>query len=106
MNGLRVYTNTQSQETQGGYTIFYCRRDDGPYYRWSYEEQRKQWRVARVRPSHPFPSALFSTNWKNVPAVLRPSMVAHYQGYRPVKQRGEPPPPQHTRPPYALDNTI
>ncbi len=44
MNGLRVYTNTQHQETQGGYAIFYCRRDDGPYYRWSYEEQRKQWR--------------------------------------------------------------
>jgi hypothetical protein len=79
MNGLRVYTNTQHQETQGGYAIFYCRRDDGPYYRWSYEEQRKEWRVARVRTSDLAPSALCSTNWKVVPPSLRRSMVDHYQ---------------------------
>jgi len=41
MNGLRVYTNTQHQETQGGFTIFTAGVTTARYYRWSYEEQRK-----------------------------------------------------------------
>jgi hypothetical protein len=79
MNGLRVYTNPQSQESQGGYGVFYCRREDGPYYRWYYEEKLNQWRVARVHGSDFSPGALCTTNWKVVPASLRRSMVDHYQ---------------------------
>ncbi len=79
MNGLRVYTNPQSHETPGGYNIFYCRREDGPFYRWSYAEELKQWRVARVRTADLSPSSLSMTNWKVVPDSLRVSMVDHYQ---------------------------
>jgi len=79
MNGLRVYTNPQSQESQGAYGVFYCRREDGPYYRWYYEEKLSQWRVARVHGSDFSPGALSTTNWKVVPASLRRSMVDHYQ---------------------------
>ncbi len=79
MNGLRVYINPQVKETCGGFGVFYSRRENGPYYRWAYEEKRSLWRVARVQPSDFSPKMLSNANWKGVPAALQKSMVEHYQ---------------------------
>jgi hypothetical protein len=79
INGLRVYVNPQVTETRGGFGVFYSRRENGPYYRWVYEEKVSRWRVARVQPSD-FSSRTFSTaNWKGVPASLQKRMVEHYE---------------------------
>ena len=79
INGLRVYVNPQAGETRGGFGVFYSRRENGPYYRWVYEEKVSRWRVARVQPSD-FSSRTFSTaNWKGVPASLQKRMVEHYE---------------------------
>ena len=79
INGLRIYINPQVNETRGGFGVFYSRRENGPYYRWVYEEKVSRWRVARVQPSD-FSSRTFSTaNWKGVPASLQKRMVEHYE---------------------------
>jgi len=64
MNGLRVYTNPQLQETRGGFGIFYSRRENGPYYRWAYEEKVSHWRVARVQPGDFALKVLSNASWK------------------------------------------
>jgi hypothetical protein len=79
MNGLRVYINPRVAETCGGFGVFYSRRENGPYYRWAYEEKRKVWRVSRVQPSDFSPKMLSNANWKGVPAALQKSMIEHYQ---------------------------
>jgi hypothetical protein len=79
MNGLRVYINPHVKETCGGFGVFYSRRENGPYYRWAYEETVSLWRVSRVSPSDFAPKALANANWKGVPAALQKSMVEHYQ---------------------------
>jgi len=79
MNGLRVYVNQAGPETRGGHGIFYSRRDDGPFYRWFFEEKIGAWRVARVQASDFSPKALSTANWKGVPVALQRSMGEHYQ---------------------------
>ena len=79
MNGLRVYINPHVKETCGGFGVFYSRRENGPYYRWAYEETVSLWRVSRVSPSDFSPKTLANANWKGVPAALQKSMVEHYQ---------------------------
>ena len=79
MNGLRVYTNPHVTETGGGFGVFYSRRENGPYYRWAFEEKVSLWRVSRVSPSDFSPKALSNANWKGVPAALQKSMIEHYQ---------------------------
>ena len=79
MNGLRVYMNPEIAETWGGHGIFYSRRENGPYYRWRYEEKLSQWSVARVHSSNFSPRMLCTTTWKVVPAALQKSMVEHYE---------------------------
>ncbi len=68
-----------AEETCGGFGVFYSRRENGPYYRWAYEETVSLWRVSRVSPSDFVPKALSNANWKGVPAALQKSMVEHYQ---------------------------
>src|SRR5213075_1459371 len=48
MHGLRVYINGGAVETHGGCPVFYSRREDGPYYRWSYDDSLCEWQVGRV----------------------------------------------------------
>ena len=79
MNGLRVYINQETAEKRGGYGVFYSRRDDGPFYRWCYEETVGQWRVSRVHSSEFSHRVLSTTNWKVVPVALQRSMGDHYQ---------------------------
>jgi hypothetical protein len=79
MNGLRVYINGISAETQGGCPIFYSRREDGPYYRWSYDDSAAEWQVGRVVRSGVSPKMLAPATWKTVPERLQRSIVEHYE---------------------------
>ena len=79
MNGLRVYINGNTMETRGGCPVFYSRREDGPYYRWSYDDSLSEWQVGRVLTSGVSPKVLAPATWKTVPAGLQRSMVEHYE---------------------------
>jgi len=58
--------------------VFYSRRYDGPYYRWSYEQNLEGWRSVRV-PAGELPYlALCVSPWKDVPRSLKNSLAAHY----------------------------
>jgi hypothetical protein len=78
MNGLRIYINTATPETQLGDTVFYSRRSDGPYYRWCYEETLARWRSSRIHVSDMSPKELCIATWKGVPAALKASLNQHY----------------------------
>jgi hypothetical protein len=81
MNGLRVYTNpngTNGTNAQSGRSVFYSRREDGPYYRWRYEEGLGQWIFSRVHPSDLLPKALCIASWTAVPTTLRARLSEHY----------------------------
>src|SRR5258707_12520426 len=80
MNGLRVYINPHVKETCGGFGVFYSRRENGPHYRWGYEETASLWRVSRGSPSEFAPKAPANANWKSVPAACPKNMVEQYQG--------------------------
>src|SRR2546430_13797196 len=47
MNSLRVYIEGDGAETRRTRSVFYSRREDGPYYRWVYDDTIRQWRVGR-----------------------------------------------------------
>lgn len=79
MNGLRVYTKSDVVETLGGYPVFYSRREDGPYYRWSFDDNVRQWQVGRVLRSGVSQKTLAPATWKKIPAGLQRNMVEHYQ---------------------------
>lgn len=79
MNGLRVYVNSEVTESLGDRPIFYSRREDGPYYRWSYDDKLTQWRVDRVLKSGVSPKALAVAAWKQLPIALQRNIIDHYQ---------------------------
>jgi hypothetical protein len=79
MNGLRVYTTGETIETRGGCLVFYSRREDGPYYRWSYDDSGCEWQVGRVLRSGVSPKMLEPATWKTIPAGLKKSIVEHYE---------------------------
>jgi len=79
MNGLRVYIKGDAVETCGGCPVFYSRREDGPYYRWSYDESLCEWQVSRVLPSGFSPKMLALATRKKVPAGLEKSLASHYE---------------------------
>lgn len=76
MHGLRVYVNTVGADPQGSHGVFYSRRDDGPYYRWHYVEEKSRWYSARV-PLDRVPNSLRMAH-KSVPPSLRVQLLAHY----------------------------
>ena len=79
MNGLRVYKKGDLVETCGGCPVFYSRREDGPYYRWSYDNGLQVWQAGRVLRSGISPKVLTATTWKGIPAHLQKSIVEHYE---------------------------
>jgi hypothetical protein len=79
MNGLRVYVNGVTAEVHSGRTVFYSRREDGPFYRWSYDDDARQWRVDRVLKSGVSAKTLSSKPWKDIPTGLQRSIIEHYQ---------------------------
>ncbi len=78
MNGLRVYIDGEGEgdETRRTRSVFYSRREDGPYYRWVYDDAIRQWRVGRVMKSA---KTLSAAAWKTLPVTLQRSIVEHYQ---------------------------
>jgi len=78
MNGLRIYLNGDPVETCAGHPVFYSRREDGPYYRWSYDDNLSAWHVGRVLRSGVSPKVLKVATWKGIPARLQRSIVEHY----------------------------
>ena len=78
MNGLRIYVNRKVTEISGHNRVFYSRRAMGPYYRWSYEETPKQWRVARMHSSDFSSTELSPSNWKTIPSLLQVTLKVHY----------------------------
>lgn len=79
MNGLRMYTNGDSTEVRGGCPVFYSRREDGPYYRWSYNEKASAWQVGRVLRSGVSSKVLAPATWKTIPTRLQRSVIEHYE---------------------------
>jgi hypothetical protein len=61
-----------------GSEVFYSRRADGPYYRWSYENTQQQWRCVRVHADELPYLSLSASRWKNVPRSLQRSLTEHY----------------------------
>jgi len=62
----------------GGISVFYSRRYDGPFYRWSFEQKLQGWRSERV-PAAELPHlTLCGSPWKDVPRSLKSSLAAHY----------------------------
>ena len=79
MHGLKVFINGETLETCGGCPVFYSRREDGPYYRWSYDDTSREWRVDRVLRSGVSPRIFEAATWKKIPEPLQKSMADHYQ---------------------------
>ena len=81
MNGLRVYIDGDGDEAETRRTrsVFYSRREDGPYYRWVYDDTIRQWRVGRVMKSATLAKTLSAAAWKTLPVTLQRSIVEHYQ---------------------------
>jgi hypothetical protein len=61
-----------------GSQVFYSRRSEGPYYRWSYEHTLQQWRSVRVLADELPYLSLSVSRWKNVPRSLQRTLVEHY----------------------------
>ena len=81
MNGLRVYIDGEGDAADPRRTrsVFFSRREDGPYYRWVYDDARRQWRVGRVMKSASLARTLSAAAWKTLPLALQRSIVEHYQ---------------------------
>jgi len=79
MNGLRVYIDGDEAEIRSTRSVFFSRREDGPYYRWVYDDALRQWRVGRVMKSTSFARTLSPAAWKTLPVTLQRSIVEHYQ---------------------------
>lgn len=78
LNGLRLFIPDAAVSVDSRSEIFYSRRSDGPYYRWSFEQHLQRWRCVRV-PADQLPKLpLTLSRWKNVPDDLQRSLVEHY----------------------------
>jgi hypothetical protein len=78
LNGLRMFILDGRVVPSDGSEVFYSRRSDGPYYRWSYEQKLEQWRSVRVHADELPYLTLAASRWKNVPRSLQRSLVEHY----------------------------
>ncbi|MCA1593318.1 MAG: hypothetical protein LC754_11860 [Acidobacteria bacterium] len=78
MSGLRVYFNPAGADTHRERGVFYSRREDGPLYRWRYDEARCQWRGSRVHPANLRLNLLSIASWKIVPTELQARLGEHY----------------------------
>jgi len=59
-------------------SVFYSRRYDGPYYRWSYEQKLQAWRSVRVHADELPHLNLCNSPWQNVPPSLKTNLAEHY----------------------------
>lgn len=78
MNGLRIYTNLLTSEADCEDSIFFSRRADGPFYRWSYEQTLNQWHYSRVNALDVIHRELSLASWKGLPPALQARLRGHY----------------------------
>jgi hypothetical protein len=78
MQGLRIYLDLKRTDPQVGALIFYSQRAGGPYYRWRYEELRREWLCSRMPAGDLTVRELVAAPWKEVPAALKTTLVLHY----------------------------
>lgn len=78
MDGLRIFTNRSVSESHDGCAVFYSRRNDGPFYRWSYFENRDEWQAGRVG-SLISRNELLARTWKTIPEPLQRSIIDYYE---------------------------
>lgn len=77
MNGLRMYIVVPSDAPEVQ-KIFFSRRGDGPYYRWSYQEDARKWTVSRVISHDAASEPLCLATWKTIPLTLQTRLGEHY----------------------------
>jgi len=78
LNGLRVFTVDGQSLRPLELRVFYSRRSDGPYYRWSYAPNVQQWEFVRV-PHEQLPYlTLCASRWNNIPRALQSKLADHY----------------------------
>ena len=78
ISGLRVYVCGRGSNPVITDSVFYSRRGDGPYYRWSYEQKLGQWHSARMHTADVSPREFYLARWKGVPPALQLSLGEHY----------------------------
>lgn len=78
MNGLRVYIHPADADPPAKRRVFYSRREDGPYYRWQFEESLGQWRGARVYLPDVTLRLLSIAAWQVLPPTLQARLDRHY----------------------------
>ena len=78
MNGLRVYTRIGSSDSDHAREVFYTRRESGPFYQWSYDQELATWHPLRVRNSEVILQMFNSATWKSLPPSLRARLGEHY----------------------------
>jgi hypothetical protein len=77
MNGIRVYTATESISADA-IGVFYTRRLSGPYYLWRYDKDLATWRVSRIHSADLLTQSFNLRAWKSLPAGLRARLGEHY----------------------------
>jgi hypothetical protein len=75
---LRVYIHPSSASTAADSSVFYSRRSSGPLYRWSFEQEPRQWRSSRVNQSFSVLKKLCVASWIAVPPALQARLDEHY----------------------------
>lgn len=75
---LRVYINPAGPDVAGEPGVFYSRRSQGPYYRWSFEVKSVRWCGSRVYPSALTLRTFCVESWKAVPPALQARLDEHY----------------------------
>ncbi len=79
LTGVRIFTLDSEDVRSDVSQIFFSRRSEGPYYRWSFAEDQQKWRSMRV-PHDQLPHLpLNAWSWRNIPHALQRSLVDHYQ---------------------------
>ena len=72
---LQVYINTEDTAAPA---IFYSRRSKGPFYRWHYDEAKRQWYSTRVHIKS-VPVSFHRVGQKALPAEFQTALEEHYQ---------------------------
>jgi hypothetical protein len=78
MNGLRIYTPNVDGSSELRATVFYSRRNSGPYYLWRYDQEHAIWRPSRLHTSDLITQTFNPAHWKSLPPALRARLGEHY----------------------------
>ena len=76
MSDLRIYVSTEGADALDHHGVFYSQRDEGPFYRWHFDESSGRWHGSRVSPRS-VPKSIRMVP-KSVPDELRKELVGHY----------------------------